>query len=190
MYDGQGTLESPVTGWIRVDDGRLVTIPHVNWIKCKKHPAKGDGVAILDCKHMFRLRDAVAKTLLCTRIPSNGHAGLHQQDNSISLYIQTIRSAFIVAASRWQGHITVQETKVDDSLALKTWLFLSVSPYLERIPCAHRVDSRYCLMERLSGLQLAFPWSCQTAPWHLRLLQSGSGRCFQLDIGNAIQFPR
>ncbi|EIE21711.1 ATP12-domain-containing protein, partial [Coccomyxa subellipsoidea C-169] len=59
---------------------------------------------------MSGLRDAVLKTLLGRGRSSHGHAWGHKHTDTVCSYVQTIRTAFTVAASRWQGHITVQET--------------------------------------------------------------------------------
>ncbi len=68
-----------------------------------------------DSEHMSGLRDAVLKTLLGRGRSSHGHAWGHKHTDTVCSYVQTIRTAFTVAASRWQGHITVQETKVQES---------------------------------------------------------------------------
>ncbi|BDA44969.1 ATP synthase mitochondrial F1 complex assembly factor 2 [Coccomyxa sp. Obi] len=60
---------------------------------------------------MSRLRDAIAKILLTTGRPLIGHEPGRLHANIACSCTQAIRDTSTVAASRWQGHISVQEAE-------------------------------------------------------------------------------
>ena len=63
---------------------------------------------------MSRLRDAIAKTLLSARRPLVGHETGRLHANVACSTTPAIRETSTMAASRWQGHISVQEAKVKE----------------------------------------------------------------------------